>query len=109
MDTRTPDTVGSRSATTPRSQSERGLTWLTFGVLMLGGLIGTALLLPYALHLAGPLPFTGLTLVLLLASNVPQTLVLVAVAVAIGLLLGPRVGLGAPLLHRWLAGDPSAP
>ena len=37
-----------------------------------------------------------------------QTLVLTAIATAIGLWPGGKVGLGAPLLRDWLAGEPTA-
>jgi hypothetical protein len=77
--------------------------------LVLGGLIGAAAVLPYALALNPPRLAPGSPpLVLLLAASVAQTGVLVAGAAALGLWLGPRVGLGAPLVLEWLSGDPAA-
>jgi Type II CAAX prenyl endopeptidase Rce1-like len=90
--------------------SERRLTWLTFGVLILGALVGILSLFPYLFQIAGPqFASTKAPLWIVLVAQVAQSLILVAIAVAIGLWLGPRVGLGAPLLRSWLAGDPDAP
>jgi hypothetical protein len=46
---------------------------------------------------------------LALVIGVIQNLLLFAGAIALGLWLAPKVGLGAPLLRGWLAGDPAAP
>ena len=41
----------------------------------------------------------------LLALQVGQSMVLLGAATALGLWLGPKVGLGAPLIHRLVSGD----
>lgn len=88
----------------------RRLTWKTWLVLMLAALVGAIAILPYALALTPPaLPPGGPPLAVLLVLSVLQTLVLVGIATAVGLWLGPTVGLGAPLLRAWLAGDANAP
>jgi Type II CAAX prenyl endopeptidase Rce1-like len=45
----------------------------------------------------------------LLVATLIQSLLFTAVAAPLGLWLGPRTGLGAPLLVRWAAGDRKAP
>jgi Type II CAAX prenyl endopeptidase Rce1-like len=89
--------------------SMRGASRRAFVVLVVGGLVGAVAVLPYALALNPPrLAPVGPPLVLLLIASVAQTGVLVAGAAALGLWLGPRVGLGAPLLVNWLSGEPAA-
>ena len=94
----------------PKPQANRSLTAKVFGILMIGALIGAVGVLPYALALAWPsLPSGSPPLALLLVLQVVQLLIVAAVAVAIGLWLGPKIGLGAPLIRDWLAGDTEAP
>ena len=91
------------------SQSNRWLSWKVFGVLMLGALIGVAGIIPYSLALA-PLPaILPMPVEVLLLLSVAQNMVLFGVTTAIGLWLGGKVGLGAPMLRAWLSGDPEAP
>jgi hypothetical protein len=84
----------------------RRLTWKVFGVLMLGALIGSVAIIPYSLALS-PKALEGLSIPIPLALviSVLQTMILVAVVAGLGLWLSPRVGLGAPRLRQWLAGD----
>lgn len=92
-----------------RRSEPRQTNWRVFAVLMLGAAIGALALVPYTLALL-PTPPTGSPpLQLLILASVVQTLVLTAIAAGVGLWLGDRVGLGAPLLRDWLSGDPSAP
>ncbi|MBI2954233.1 MAG: CPBP family intramembrane metalloprotease [Chloroflexi bacterium] len=81
-------------------------TWKVFGVLMLGALVGAVGILPYALALTGPSAVTITPL--LLAASVAQTLIITAIATSVGLNLGERIGLGAPLLHALLAREKKA-
>ena len=91
------------------SQSSRWLSWKVFGVLMLGALIGVAGIIPYSLALA-PLPaILPMPVEILLLLSVAQNMVLFGVTTALGLWLGGKVGLGAPMLRAWLSGDPEAP
>lgn len=90
----------------PQPNFERRLSWKVFGVLMLAGLFGSASVLPYALAL-NPSALEGLQMPLpvALALSILQTMILVAITTALGLWLGPAVGLGAPRLRQWLSGD----
>jgi hypothetical protein len=88
--------------------STRGVSRRAFVLLVLGGLVGAVALLPYALALNPPQLAPGGPPLPLLAVSVAQTWVLVAGAAALGLWLGPQVGLGAPLLLQWLSGEPAA-
>lgn len=90
-------------------KSNRALSWKVFGVLMLGALLGVVGILPYSLALT-PLPsFLPVPLEVLLLSSILQNMVLFAVTTAVGLWLGGKIGLGAPMLRDWLTGDPEAP
>lgn len=101
------------ASATPNSSStrvsDRAGTLRTFGVLMLGAVVGIVGVLPYTLALAPPkLPPGSPPLGLLIAFSVLQNLALVAAVTALSLRLGPQVGLGAPLLRAWLMGDAGA-
>lgn len=87
---------------------DRWLSWKVFGLLVLGALAGVLGIAPYTLALQGkwPPPESLWPLILLqLALNLP----LFALLAALGLWLGGKVGLGAPMLRAWLSGDPQAP
>lgn len=91
--------------------------WTIFWILLAAGLVGTALMLPYAFTLqlkpgADGKPLTGKngkplppTWVMFLASLV-QTGVLLAAATFFGLLAAGRLGLGLPVLQAVLHGQP---
>jgi membrane protease YdiL (CAAX protease family) len=90
----------------------RALSLKVFGVLFLGALIGVVAILPYTLALA-PLPpgsEAQLPLVFLSSlSSIIQDAVIFGAAIALGLWIGGKVGLGAPMLRDWLSGNPEAP
>src|SRR5689334_5298406 len=75
-------------------------------VLVVAGAAGSAAVLPLLVSVQGPLlQRLGADLRVVAVGTVLQTTALVAVAVRAGLVLGRRVGLGAPLLERFLAGE----
>lgn len=95
-----------------RSNSHYGnrrLTWKVFGVLMTGAVVGLLAVMPYYFTLVEPPPSLPIPLWLLLILGAVQNLMLFAVAIGLGLWLGGKVGLGAPLLRAWLAEDSEAP
>lgn len=81
-------------------------------MLTAGALVGVVAIFPYVLTLQGPLLSSVQDqlppLAMLLPLQVAQSLVLIGLATAVGLWLGPKVGLGATLLHDLLGGDPHA-
>ena len=76
------------------------LTWRVFGVLMAGALLGLIGILPYVLTLLDRLPPSVADslppLWVLLPLQLAQSLVLIGLATALGLWLGPKFGFGAP-------------
>jgi hypothetical protein len=83
-----------------------------FGVLMAGALLGVLGILPYAATLLAALPAGAEEslppLWVVLGAQVLQALVLLGAATALGLWLGPKVGLGAPLLTDLVRRDPGS-
>ncbi|MGE3911351.1 MAG: CPBP family intramembrane glutamic endopeptidase [Chloroflexota bacterium] len=78
-----------------------------FGVLMVAAVFGSAAIIPYTLTLTGAqIPDSALWWVVIV--SVLQNLALIAPLTALGLWLGPKVGVGAPLLRDWLEGRPEA-
>lgn len=75
---------------------------------MVAALIGFAGSIPYLLTLLGSFPSLPISLEMLLLLQGVQHLILIALATGLGLWLGPKVGLGAPVLRQWLAGEDEA-
>ncbi len=88
---------------------ERTLSIKVFLVLMLGALVGVVGIIPYSLALTPLPPGLPMPLEVLLLGSIVQNLILFGVTTAIGLWLGGKVGLGAPMLRDWLSGKPEAP
>ena len=90
----------------------RRYPWRVFFFLLLGSLLGMLAVLPYLKDTLGPtltahplpLPLPILALLQLL-----QGLVTFTVAIGLGLLAARQLGLGAPILERWLYHDRSIP
>ena len=84
-------------------------TWRVFGVLMAGALVGVVAILPYVLTLLERLPPSVADslppLWVLLPLQLAQSLVLIGLATALGLWLGPKVGLGAPEIYGLVRRD----
>lgn len=85
--------------------------WRLFWLLLLAGFVSGLAIVPIAIDLFGPaisnaeappLPFPVIILL-----GVLQNLVLLVLMIFVGLKLGPKLGLGAPLLESLLAGQRS--
>lgn len=90
--------------------SEPGVTkypWKLFGVLFGVGLLSVIAVLPYLQELFrrahGPRPIPPLGILQFLPVLI-QSAILLAVSTGVGLLLGGKIGLGAPILSGWLYG-----
>ena len=85
--------------------------WHLFWLLFAAGVLGMVAIIPLAIDLFGPtLPpssTTSLPLPIIIGIGAVQNLVLLAVMVFVGLKLGPKLGLGTPLLESWLNNDPN--
>jgi membrane protease YdiL (CAAX protease family) len=89
--------------------SDRSLSIKVFVVLFLGALLGVVTILPYVLTMTPLPPAYQSQLGLVWLSSIIQNGVIFGVATALGLWIGGKVGLGAPMLRDWLAGNPEAP
>jgi hypothetical protein len=76
---------------------------LAFVILMIAAALATVAIIPYTLTLTG-LGMPEGSIWRWLPSAIAQNLLLIAPVTALGLWLGPKVGLGAPLLSAWLEG-----
>ncbi|HEV7236125.1 MAG TPA: hypothetical protein VGN15_08095, partial [Ktedonobacteraceae bacterium] len=87
----------------------KSIFWKAFGILLGLGILGTALNLPtnfygYKLVFAQPIQAVGY-----IGLQLAIIVVIGSIAIWLGLFLGKPLGLGAPLLRRWLANDADAP
>jgi membrane protease YdiL (CAAX protease family) len=93
----------------PQSQS---FHWRLFWLLFAIGILGALAIIPIAIDLFGSVVPTAqappIPLPLLILIGIVQNLGMLAVMVFVGLKLGQKLGLGAPLLEGWLAGDSPA-
>lgn len=87
-----------------KAEVKQPAQWQLFGLLLVASLVATLLVIPYSLSLA-PL---SVPIWLVVIGALVQTLIFSTLALAIGLWLGTPIGLGAPVLQAWLAGDRSA-
>src|SRR3982751_6223567 len=86
----------------------RPYPWKTFLFLVAAGTLTGPLIIPYLLGLVAiaPGPHEPVALGALIRNAFIRTLFFRAPAAAIGLLVPPRIGLGAPCLQSWLDGAP---
>src|SRR5512134_3068632 len=82
-----------------------------FFVLLVAGLLGVVAVLPYVFDLLGSLPIdqtarTDMPMTLVVALALIQNGILLAAAIAIGLVLSKRIGLRMPLISAWAGGEP---
>ncbi len=87
----------------------RALSLKVYGLLLLAAILGVVAIIPYALTLQPLPPALQAQLGLVLLASIIQNAVIFGVAIALGLWRGGKVGLGAPMLRDWLAGNPEAP
>ncbi len=87
--------------------------WRLFWLLLAIGTVGVLAIIPIAIDLFGSAIPTAqmppIPLPLLILIGVVQNLGMLAVMVFVGLKLGQKLGLGAPLLEGWLAGNSVSP
>jgi len=90
----------------PKSQR---FPWRLFWLLFVIGILGALAIIPIAIDLFGSVVPTAqappIPLPLLILIGVVQNLAMLAVMVFVGLKLGQKLDLGAPLLEGWLAGN----
>ncbi|MGE5072181.1 MAG: CPBP family intramembrane glutamic endopeptidase [Anaerolineae bacterium] len=82
--------------------------WRIFWILLAAATFGVVAVLPYTLALQQNSPVLKtlkIPLWQLLVAQTAQTVVLLAIAIAVGLLLANRIGLGLPLLEAKLRGE----
>jgi membrane protease YdiL (CAAX protease family) len=97
------------SSTGPLRFNQKRLNWKIFGIFLFWSIVTTMALVPYYLtliHVSNP---TSAQYVQAFADIAIEHFFFTALATAIGLGLGDRIGLGIPMLRAWLAGDPQAP
>jgi len=98
------------SSSSPETPSERRRSWTglkLFAVLMVAATLASLAIVPYVLAISGA-SFPNLPIWQFALFNILPNLVLIAPLTALGLWLGPKVGLGAPLLADWIDGEPGA-
>src|SRR5438445_8877028 len=92
-----------RAATTPR----QSLNWRTLWLLTGAGVLGVVAIIPASLteqaNLIKDLPIQ-IPLWVILPIQLVQNAILIGVAVGLGLWLGKKIGLGAPLIDAWMDG-----
>ena len=85
----------------------QSLNWRTFWLLTAAGVLGVVAIIPASLteqaNLIKDLPIQ-IPLWVILPIQLVQNAVLIGVAVGLGLWLGRKIGLGAPLIEAWMEG-----
>jgi membrane protease YdiL (CAAX protease family) len=87
------------------------INWKVFAILLPAGLLGVLAILPFASDLVRTMPLgesgPSLPMPLIVALALVQNGLLLAVAIMVGLILAPRVGLTMPLFEAWANGTPA--
>jgi len=84
------------------------INWKLFRLLFGAGVFGSLAALPYTLTILGDqISESSKSLPLIMAIITAQNVAGLAFALYFGLLLGKKVGLGAPILEDWLAKRPT--
>jgi hypothetical protein len=97
-------------STPSRPTAAPGYPWRIFWLLLIASILGVAAILPYLISLFGkiiasrPLP---LPLPVLLLVQFMNNALLFAAVITLGLLLARKVGIGMPVLRRWLYSETS--
>ncbi len=87
----------------------RRFNWRLFLIIWAASLVGVIAVIPYALTLQGPTLANATSappLPLLLAAQIGENAIVIAVVAGAGLWLASRVGLGLPFIEGWLKGQP---
>src|SRR5438552_8779490 len=89
-----------------QTEHPRRFPWRVLWLLLIASLGGAGAAIPLALEIFRPLiqsaPPLTVPLPLLVVVGVAQNLVLFGLLIGVGLLLARKLGLGTPLLERWL-------
>ena len=94
----------SGSTNLPTKQSRR-FPWRVFCLLLVASLAGAAAAIPLLFEVFRPLIRSAplpISLPLLIVVGIAQNAMLLGLVIGLGLLLGRKLGLGAPLLESWL-------
>jgi len=89
-------------------EQQNKFNWKVFLTLWFASIVGTLAVLPYTLTLQASVLEKTLTTVplgVIITAQIIQAVVMFGVATALGLLLAKRIGLGAPILERFFAGE----
>lgn len=88
------------------AEDPRKFPWRVWWVLLIASLAGAAAAIPLILEIFQPViksaPRLSIPLPLVVAAGVAQDFILLGVVIGVGLWLGRKLGLGAPLLESWL-------
>lgn len=82
------------------------INWKLFWILLSASIFATIAVLPYILSLKGLLPAElPFPLSVVILFQVIQAAIFFAIMIFVGLFLGKKVGLGAPIIEDWLKGE----
>lgn len=89
-------------------EKQAKFNWKVFLTLWIASVIGILAVLPYALTLQKSVIETitaDIPLGVIIAAQIIQSILLFGAATSIGLILAKRIGLGAPILEKFFAGE----